>query len=538
VNSIKQMQDELKKTLYSLVESTGHNCDPAILAEVEKLHTIDRIVAHLTTIIKNRTIVLTGDTSHLSVRSIIQCLADIDKPKKYDFQDDDVNEQEFLSELLSCVPTYIMRGEVTNAQVIDAIDGKEWLELPKSHESKCYDCAQPFKVAFKGNEVHITAGHACEQNHTFTIEVDFPTGEVVFDDWPARFSEARDAGFIFENKKESVNYLKGQRQRSDEMAAQQIVHHSVGNTCPTFYVNKETGAIQIGSHWDEKLDGYATPEGMEDVGSFCTDLWWVTMLDRKFYDTIVGKLPQQKSKKYYSKELHIAHIPPGRYRFTCYGRTEEGMNMFMTGERIGDASDFMPPFDVMDSKRLMTLDEAVAWSQRTYGSLFGGNSLTAKFRFLDHTFNVIGNGISSKGELFETFSVLNDAVLEILPPSDEPMELKNPYPNFKKEYSLIYQMQVSDLPTDWLEGVLWYYENCRTYFLNGAEGYHCAYPSNTTKDEDFLKNFEKLRKEGMSEEDFYHAVSEAYACEYRGDIQEFRQRRWDKEKARCIPFCT
>jgi hypothetical protein len=531
------MQDELKKTLYSLVESTGHNYDPAILAEVEKMRTIDRIVAHLTTIIKNRTIVLTGDTSHLSVRSIIQCLADIDKPKKYDFQDDDVNEQEFLSELLSCVPTYIMRGEVTNAQVIDAIDGKEWLELPESRESKCYDCAQPFKVAFKGNEVHITAGHACEQNHTFTIEVDFPTGEVVFDDWPARFSEARDAGFIFENKKESVNYLKGQRQRSDEMAAQQIVHHSVGNTCPTFYVNKETGAIQIGSHWDEKLDGYATPEGMEDVGSFCTDLWWVTMLDRKFYDTIVGKLPQQKSKKYYDKELHIAHIPPGRYRFTCYGRTEEGMNMFMTGERIGDASDFMPPFDVLASKRLMTLDEATF----KYLSMWGkprGNPLSARFRFLDYVFNTIGNGLRSKGELFNAYSIANDAVGDVIPPSDDPLDKKNPYPNFKKEYSTIYSVPLKDMPTDWLEGVLWYYEECKTYFENGAEGYSYAYPSKQNRDDELAKYIEKYRKDGQSEEEYFAAVSNAYECEFRGDIPDFQTRRWEKEKARILDFIS
>lgn len=537
-DQIEDTAERIKKLLISMVEKLGPDADPDMVAEIQMMRAADIIKSHLTDITKARTIVLTGDTSHLSVRSIIQRLADIDKPKRYDFQDDNVHEQEFLRGLLHCVPSYIMRGDVTKEQVMNAIDGKEWLELPEGREYKCYDCAQPLKVAFKGNEVRITAEKVCEHNHTFTIEVDFPTGEVVFDDWPARFSEARDAGFIIEvDDGESINYLKGQRQSTDSYARQQIVHHSVGNTCPTFFVNKETGAIQIGSRWDDEQDEHVTPEGMEDVGSFCTDLWWVTMLDRKFYDTIVGKLPQQKSKKYYDKELHIAHIPPGRYRFTCYGRTEEDMDMFMTGERIGDASDFMPPFDVLASKRLMTLDEATF----KYTSMWGkprGNPLSARFRFLDYVFNTIGNGLRSKGELFNAYSIANDAVGDVIPPSDDPLDKKNPYPNFKKEYSTIYSVPLKDMPTDWLEGVLWYYEECKTYFENGAEGYSYAYPSKQNRDDDLAKHIEKYRKDGQSEEEYFAAVSKAYECEFRGDIPDFQTRRWEKEKARILDFIS
>ncbi len=527
--------DRIKELLESIVSKLDPEKDADLIAEYQLMRASDLIKHHLTEITKARTIVLTGDTSHLSVRSIIQRLADIDKPKKYDFQDDDVHEQEFLRGLLYCVPSYIMRGDVTKDQLMDAIDGKEWLELPGGREYKCYDCAQPLKVAFKGNEVRITAEHVCDQNHTFTIEVDFPTGEVVFDDWPARFSEARDAGFIFENEKESVNYLKGQRQSTDNYARQQIVHHSVGNTCPTFYVNKETGAIQIGSRWDEEQDEHVTPEGMEDVGSFCTDLWWVTILDRSFYDAIVGKLPKQKSNKYYDKELNIARIPPGRYRFTCYGRTNDDMEMFMTGERIGDASDFVPPFDVLASKRLMSLDEAVYSYSKSRGRV-AGNLLSARFSFIDYVFNVIGNGLHSKGELFSAFSISNDSVGEVMQASDAPMELKNPYPNFKKNYSTIYSVPLKDLPTDWLEGVLWYYEECKTYFENGANGYSYAYPSDMNSDEQLIKFMEKHRKEGQTEEEFFAAVSKAYKLEYRGDVQDFQKRKWDKEKARILAF--
>lgn len=490
---------------------------------------------HLTKITKDRSIVLSGDTGHLSIDYIINSsFKNIDKPRKYDFQKEDVHEEEFLRELMRFIPDFSV--ELKRENVEKSLTGEEMLVIPGNRfNSICYDCCAVMNMSIQGKHIHLSCDSECQHNRKFTIEVDFPTGEVVFDDWPARFSEARDAGFIFEEEKESVNYLKGQRQSSDNYARQQIVHHSVGNTCPTFYVNKETGAIQIGSRWDEEQDEHVTPEGMEDVGSFCTDLWWVTMLDRSFYDAIVGKLPKQKSKKYYDKELNIARIPPGRYRFTCYGRTNDDMEMFMTGERIGDASDFVPPFDVLASKRLMTLDEAVYSYSKSWGRV-AGNPLSARFSFIDYVFNVIGNGLHSKGELFSAFSISNDAVGEVMQASDAPMELKNPYPNFNKNYSTIYSVPLKDLPTDWLEGVLWYYEECKTYFENGAEGYSYAYPSKQNKDEDFLKAFERYRKEGQTEEELYAEVSKAYELEYRGDVQDFQQRKWDKEKARILDF--
>ncbi len=529
--------DEVQKKLMDLMTKIAAD-NPDMADEIQLMRAADVVKAHLTDITKNRTIVLTGDIGHLSIDHIINdAFVKIDAPKKYAFQDDNVNEQEFLRSLLSCVPSYIMHAKFSMQQLSDAIDGKEWLELPTHYDRKCYDCAKQLGIAFKGNEVRITADGPCDHNRKFAIEVDFPTGEVVFDDWPARFSEARDAGFLIEpSEKESVNYLKGQRASTENYAKQQIVHHSVGNTCPSFYVNKETGAIQIGSAWDEERDDRITPEGMESVGAFCTDLWWVTMLDRKFYDAIVTKLPDEKSKKYYDKELHIAHIPPGRYRFTCYGQTRDESEVFVTGERIGDASDFMPAFDVLASKRLMTLDEAV-WS---YGSRWSntpkGNPLSARFRFLDYVFNVIGNGLRSKGELFNAFSIDKDAVGEVMQSSDEPMTKNNPYPNFQKQYSTIYSISLNELPTDWLEGVLWYYRECKTYFENGAEGYSSAYPSKYNRDEELVAHINKMRKEDMSEEDFNAAVSKAYGVEYTGDIPDFQTRRWNKEKTRILDF--
>lgn len=105
-----------------------------------------------------------------------------------------------------------------------------------------------------------------------------------------------------------------------------------------------------------------------------------------------------------------------------------------------------------------------------------------------------------------------------------------------KEYSTIYSIPLNELPTDWLEGVLWYYSECKTYFENGAEGYSYAYPSKQNRDEDLNKHVNAMRKEGMSDEDFYAAVSKAYEVEFTGDLPDFWTRRWNKEKARILAF--
>lgn len=532
-------QKTLDELIESLLELAQNSSISAEQSETIKEACIPRLVKkHLTDIINNRSIVLTGDTGHLTIDYLINTLfANIDQPKKYEWQKDDVNVEEFMNSLMRYIPDWSVKVKYDDVQ--KALAGDKWVTLEGNYDSKCYDCAEHLFLSFKGNEVKIGCDSACSNNRKYTIEVDFPTGVVVYDDWPARFSEARDAGFISERDGTSINYLKGQRERTDEYAAQQIVHHSVGNSCPTFYVNSTNNTIQIGGGtYNEETDAYDIDAGFTDVGSFCTDLWWVTMLDKQFYDAIVSKLPKKRNKKYYKKELNTTTIKPGRYRFTCNSRKDDEDNTpYMTGEWIGECSDFVPAFDIMSDNRMMTLDEAVADNLRRYtlSKDVDGNLESAKFNFLDHVFNVIGNGISSKGEFFSRFSVKNDTVIEPLAPSDKPASKKKPYPNFKKEYSLIYEMPVTDIPTDWLEGVLWYYEECKVYFLNGAEDYYHAYPN---KNDTLHEVIERVR-EGRTESEWHEYVSKIYCggrCEFTGDYEDWRTRCWAKEKDETIAF--
>jgi hypothetical protein len=165
------------------------------------------------------------------------------------------------------------------------------------------------------------------------------------------------------------------------------------------------------------------------------------------------------------------------------------------------------------------------------------------YREMDHIFNCIGNGIRNKGEFFSHISI---PAGQELPPfattgKVEKIE-RSPYPNFQENYSLLYEMDIKDIPTDWLETALWFYQESEQYFLEGASNYSYAYPSSARSTDADEKSYSVAingyRKEGMTDAEWHAAVSKAYECEFTGDLSDFRTRRWAKEKDRILVFIT
>lgn len=221
-----------------------------------------------------------------------------------------------------------------------ALSGEEWWAAAHSNGHACPRCGAPSGLSFSGNKFKLASDYVgtCLTGDTYIVEVNFPTGTVVWDDWPDRFSELYDAGII-KRSTESVSYLKGQVAQSVDFAQQNIFHAHVGNTCPPLFINSESGAIQIGGgSYSEESDSVVsdTPE-FESPGIFCTDLWWVTMVDKQYYDELIQQLPEERDKRYYEKGIETCQIPPGRYRFTCHAVTSDDVELFATAERIGPA---------------------------------------------------------------------------------------------------------------------------------------------------------------------------------------------------------
>jgi len=513
---------------------------------------------HLTNIVKNRSIVVTGDTAHSSIDYFINTtLKNIDKPRLYDFQAENVHEEDVIHSLTRYVPDMLLSDEYSAEDIQEAIAGKKWVSFRGGYDCKCYDCAVNLCIAFSGSIVKLSGVKPCSSNRKFTIEVDFPTGEVVYADWPARFSEMRNAGFISENDGISINYLVGQRQRSDEFANQQIFHQSVGNSCPRLWVHTDKDKVQIGgAEYDEEKDDYIPPTNFEDAGYFCTDLWWVTMIDKQFYDSMIARLPAERDTKYYEKDVDTVNIKPGRWRFTCNaGLGDDDDHIpYTTAEWIGPASDFVPEYEILGSNhRLKTLEEVIyeRAGEFTDGLDYKNEPYhydTTKFSVIDYMFNTIGNGLRSKGEFYQHLRVAKDAVIIKKPFVSHPDAVptfKNPYPNFDAKWSLIERdVALKDIPTDWLEGVAWFYEKCISYFESDPQDYSYAYPGNKyteekrkEENEKMLKAINDLRKPDMTDEQWQASIVKNYEVPFNGNVEDFLAARWDKRKSDAIKFC-
>ena len=116
-----------------------------------------------------------------------------------------------------------------------------------------------------------------------------------------------------------------------------------------------------------------------------------------------------------------------------------------------------------------------------------------------------------------------------------------PYPNFKKEYSLLYQINIEKLDDSWLKAGIEYYTYCREFFNgNQACKYHGAWPANTQDQDalvaDYTTSLARCIKGITEQQTQWDTISKAYGTPYKGDTALFIQERWAKEKTRIEAF--
>lgn len=248
--------------------------------------------------------------------------------------------------------------------------------------------------------------------------------------------------------------------------------------------------------------------------------------------------------------------------------------------------------------KIMTAHQAFNVSMNEYPSLYTDATLEgAKLKHYDHLFNVIGNGYRDMDEFVQahTINKKNKAYIDGFPDkyiTVEPLfeaytqvderrsvpvgkdgselpglyteqELKElpqvkytlqvnksyrrretfvPYPNFKKQYSIMWD-DVSVLDKSWLEEAQFFYTKCKEFFASEhVHHYHNAHPLEDNTDawkrliNDYESNFIRLKKDDMSVEDYHAAISKAYGCEYTGDTMQFIKNRWVIEHTRINDF--
>ena len=120
----------------------------------------------------------------------------------------------------------------------------------------------------------------------------------------------------------------------------------------------------------------------------------------------------------------------------------------------------------------------------------------------------------------------------------------NFFPNFKKEYSLVWEsddLDFSELGKEWASAAEWFYLECKKYFLdkNRVKNYQHIFPMEDDRDstiivESYLRFFEDY----TNNED----ITKAFECEFIGDkhntddIYRFCVLKWNNEHERILNF--
>lgn len=240
-------------------------------------------------------------------------------------------------------------------------------------------------------------------------------------------------------------------------------------------------------------------------------------------------------------------------------------------------------------KNVMTADEAFAVSFNQSPELHLKDSIeNSKLKYLDQMFNVIGNGIRDKAEFIQhiSFTAESKHLTEIpskyfdgsslfraynaveciddfkmpvfgsdidglftedeinnMPEVAYTRQLKDskrfspvvPYPNFKKQYSLVWRLDLKEFDSSWVESAIFFYTAMKEFFeSDNAHLYHDAVPNNNIQLQNLIaqyeKSFEKYKKPDQTTQEYYAALGEAYGVQYKGDTLDFIQRRWEKQK--------
>lgn len=117
-----------------------------------------------------------------------------------------------------------------------------------------------------------------------------------------------------------------------------------------------------------------------------------------------------------------------------------------------------------------------------------------------------------------------------------------PYPNFDKKYSTVWQIDRSILTREWIDEIAWFYRKCEQFFDGpDAHRYHRALPIDPKKLERRVEDMERALvqyRKGATIEEQWASITKAYGVEYRGDILDFMQRRWEEEYVKIREFIT
>lgn len=228
--------------------------------------------------------------------------------------------------------SYFMRDKVHLTQdiVIDVIQGNKALYSDSCITTECRHCGQDIEYRICGNLFSLGSS-TCEPVGHYNTEVTFPSGKVFFMDYLGDIHANIEKTFSRKDENYGMRSAKSHHDISAMFARAGVYHVFAGNSCPGVYYDGRDHTIAFGSHGYTEDDNFdQTVSDLvstgEKIGSICTDLWWVSMIDEvtllKLYKRFYGA---RKGKKLFTLMAvdcerceEVGYVQPGTYIGTSY----------------------------------------------------------------------------------------------------------------------------------------------------------------------------------------------------------------------------
>lgn len=239
----------------------------------------------------------------------------------------------------------------------------DWVKIARgdTHRYGCFDCEG--NHLFESNGLVIRPTEECPNPDGLVSEatLNIPSGKIIADDHLMPFNPLP---MSFD-----INRVWGQHLRFLAHARHGEILGQVGNTCPTI-LKLSDGHFQIGSFrrpvwcvedengketWvdecpedrTDKYDNYgddteeALPDGAEEVGSICTDVWAYGIMD---YDEAKRRAEHfgiDFEEVCAQWTFNVIDVKPGTYRFRHYNRVGRDAHTVVMGEFewVGEATE-------------------------------------------------------------------------------------------------------------------------------------------------------------------------------------------------------
>lgn len=201
-------------------------------------------------------------------------------------------------------------------------DDKDILKLKNlklKSNSICQSCGKKVEYTLTDG---IISSNSCNRVEEYSVEIDFPTGEIIVGDWIYGLGE------IVDEPDFNINYASEAVKQSEFFASKDILHMQYYVCADILYKEKEN-LIIFGDYEeieDENEEFISNFKGFDYIGSVSCNLRALTMMDKSVFDNLYLSKSEFQNRKINDiltdgsteSTLLTKKIKPGKYKCTSF----------------------------------------------------------------------------------------------------------------------------------------------------------------------------------------------------------------------------